>query len=69
MDRKDMARSRFSLDTMRRRMIRPTGTIMAPAMPCAMRASTSCARLCDRAQATELIVNRAMAATKTRRAP
>ena len=69
MDRKDMAFSRSCLGTVRSRMMRPTGTIMAPAMPCTMRARTSCGRSWARAQATELRVNRPMAATNTRRAP
>ncbi|MCY1309664.1 hypothetical protein D9M70_597800 [compost metagenome] len=69
MDRKDMAFSRSCLGTVRNRMIRPTGTIIAPAIPCTMRAATSCCRSWDKAQATELRVNRPMAATNTRRAP
>lgn len=68
-DRNDMALSRSCLGTVRSRMMRPTGTIMAPAMPCTTRETTSCGRSCDRAQATELRVNRPMAAMKTRRAP
>lgn len=69
MDRKDMALSRSCLGTVRSRITRPTGTIMAPAMPCTTRAITSCARSWDKAQATELRANRAMAPMKTRRAP
>ncbi|MNX65705.1 hypothetical protein D3C86_967730 [compost metagenome] len=69
MDRKDMALSRSCLGTVRSRMIRPTGTIIAPAIPWTMRAITSWGRSWDRAQATELRVKRPIAATNTRRAP
>ncbi|MNV66127.1 hypothetical protein D3C71_1588660 [compost metagenome] len=69
MDRKDMAFSRSCLGTVRSRMIRPTGTIIAPAIPWMIRATTSWGRSCESAQAMELSVNRPMAATNTLRAP
>ncbi|ELP68012.1 hypothetical protein STRTUCAR8_07647 [Streptomyces turgidiscabies Car8] len=47
----------------------PTGTIIAPPMPCATRVATSSGRSPATAQGAEATVNTAIARTKTRRAP
>ncbi|MNV72329.1 hypothetical protein D3C71_1654070 [compost metagenome] len=41
MDKNDMAFSRSCLGTVRSRMMRPTGTIIAPAIPWTIRAMTN----------------------------
>ena len=48
---------------------RPTGTIIAPPMPCSTRASVSSPRFALSAQRPEETVNRAMAPENTKRAP
>ena len=48
---------------------RPTGTIMAPPTPCTIRAATSWPSEPDRPQAIEPMVNTAIAAPNTLRAP
>ena len=50
-------------------MTRPTGVIMAPPIPCTVRQSTISASVPDRPHSTELMVNTAMAARNTCRAP
>jgi hypothetical protein len=49
--------------------MRPTGVIMAPPMPCATRAMTKPVSELDSAQPIEPIMNTAMAARNTVRAP
>ena len=48
---------------------RPTGTIIAPPMPCSTRNSTSAGKDCAAPHSTEPRVNTAMAMRKTLRAP
>ncbi len=48
---------------------RPTGTIIAPPMPCRMRETTRNARLSDRPHRIEPMVNTTIAARNTVRAP
>jgi hypothetical protein len=48
---------------------RPTGVIIAPPMPCRMRASTKSVIECDSAQPIEPNMNRQIAIENTRRAP
>ena len=53
----------------RSRMMRPTGTIMAPPIPCRARDATSQPREDDIPQATEPMVNTAIATRNTSLAP
>ena len=48
---------------------RPTGTIIAPPMPCTTRATVSAGRVGATAQPMEARVNNRMARVKTERAP
>ena len=61
------SRSRFAVA--RRTTSRPTGTIIAPPMPCRIRATTSIHRLLLTAQSAEATVNVAMAQSSIRRPP
>ena len=64
-----MAETSSDFGTLRSRMIRPTGTIMAPPIPCTRRAATRSGRLLASEQRIEPSVNRMMAPLKTRRVP
>jgi hypothetical protein len=64
-----IARTRSLFSVVRRTVIRPTGTISAPPMPCTTRAAMSTGRSGLAAQASEAIVNRAIATSSTRRVP
>ena len=70
-----MVRKRHRIEQMRacrceRSMTRrPTGVIIAPPMPCTMRAQTNCVSDCDSAQPIEPIMNTVIAARNTLRAP
>ncbi len=64
-----MALTRSRLATLRTSTMRPTGVIMAPPMPCTMRAMTKSVSEFDSAQPIEPIMNTAMAARNTVRAP
>ena len=59
----------WCLGTERSSTSRPTGTIIAPPMPCRMRDPTRKDRLSARPHSTEPMVNTRMAARKTLRAP
>ena len=48
---------------------RPTGSSIAPPMPCTTREPTSCVSVCEYAQSSEPSVNVAIAAKNTRRVP
>jgi hypothetical protein len=61
-----MARTMPSLGVPRSTSMRPTGTIIAPPMPCSVRASVKLHRPCAAAQASEASVNTAMASENTR---
>ena len=61
----DMAATRSALPTRRSSRSRPTGTIMAPPMPCTMRAATSVTRLWEMPQRIEAKVKTMMAARNT----
>ena len=65
------ARASTSCDfeTVRRIMMRPTGTIMAPPTPCKARAAMSQPRDCENPQAMEPSMNTARAARNTCFAP
>ena len=65
----DMALTRSFLSMLRTMMRRPTGVIMAPPMPCTMRANTNCSSECDAAQPIEPSTNTPMAMRNTLRAP
>ena len=54
---------------LRTMMRRPTGVIIAPPMPCTMRAITNSVSECDSAQPIEPSTNTAMATRNTLRAP
>ena len=58
-----------ALGMARSRMMRPTGTIMAPPRPCRARAATSSPSEDERPQATDPSVKTAMATRNTCRAP
>jgi hypothetical protein len=60
-------RSRFSIERTSTR--RPTGVIIAPPMPCTMRAATMLSTEAASAQPIEPSMNTAMAARNTVRAP
>ncbi len=64
-----MALMSSRLSTLRTRMRRPTGVIMAPPTPCSMRASTNWVSVCESAQQIEPVMNTMMAVRNTRRAP
>ncbi|MCY1230254.1 hypothetical protein D9M72_426600 [compost metagenome] len=64
-----VARSRSSLGVRRSTTRVPTGTIIAPPAPCRTRLTVSMVRSWLRAHNSEAMVNTAMAAQKTRRAP
>jgi hypothetical protein len=57
------------LGTVRSSTRRPTGTIIAPPMPCTMRARTSIHNDCAKPQAIEPKVKTMIAPVNTRRAP
>jgi hypothetical protein len=59
----------FSLGVVRSTIRRPTGTIIAPPMPCRMRMRVNWVSVRETPQSTEATVNVAMAAAKTVRAP
>ncbi|WUQ94519.1 hypothetical protein OG202_07220 [Streptomyces sp. NBC_00310] len=64
-----IARSRSGFRVERSTASLPTGTIIAPPMPCATRITTSSGSPPAAAQSAEARVNTAIAQTKTRRAP
>ena len=64
-----ITRMMSALSAARRTTRRPTGTIIAPPMPCSTRATVSSPRLVLSAQRPEDTVNRPMAAENTNRAP
>lgn len=64
-----MARTRSTFDTERSSTRRPTGTIIAPPMPCRMRASTRCQIEVEKPHRIEPMTNTAIASRKTLRAP
>ena len=55
--------------TDRRITSRPTGTIIAPPIPCSTRAPTNCGKLSERPHRIEPTVNSAIAARNTVRVP
>ena len=65
----DMALSSWCLSTLRTRISRPTGVIIAPPMPCTMRAMTNSSSECDAAQPIEPRMKTPMAMRNTLRAP
>ena len=65
----DIAVTRSALATVLRTMIRPTGTIIAPPKPCAIRAATNWGSECEQPHSTEPIVKMTIAVRKTVRAP
>ncbi len=69
MVRSDMALSRRSFSMLRTTISRPTGVIMAPPMPCRMRAATKSCSECDSAQPIEPSTKTAIAIRNTLRAP
>ena len=64
-----MAATSSDFGTVRSSTSRPTGTIMAPPMPCNTRAATRKDSDSARPHSTEPTVNTMMAARNTRRAP
>ena len=68
-DKKAIALSKLCLGMVRSKMMRPTGTIMAPPSPCTTREITNCVRVFERAQVKELSVNSTTAAINIFRAP
>ena len=64
-----MAESMSFFATPRSSSRRPTGTIIAPPMPCRMRNSTNSPSPCDRPHSTEATTKVAIASMKTRFAP
>ena len=64
-----MALTKSRLAMLRTSTMRPTGVIMAPPMPCTMRAITKSVSEPDSAQPIEPSTNTAMAARNTVRAP
>ena len=64
-----MAPTSSRLGMLRTTTMRPTGVIMAPPMPCTMRAMTKSVSELDSAQPIEPSTNTAMAARNTVRAP
>ena len=64
-----MARTSSDLGTLRSNTSRPTGSIMAPATPCSIRAPTSSKRFCDTPQRSELDAKPMMARRNTFLAP
>ena len=64
-----MARTSSLLAVVRSTTSRPTGTIIAPPMPCSTRVATSIGRFTANAQPIEASVKIAIAVPKTRRAP
>src|SRR5665213_3991204 len=64
-----MARTSSDLGTDFSSTRRPTGAIIAPAMPWNMRAATSSGRFCDRPQNSELVAKVMMAMRKMFLAP
>src|SRR5579862_3160478 len=67
--RYDIAATSSDLRTIRNTMRRPTGTIMAPPNPCAMRAQTSCGSDCVTPHRIEPMVKMTIAVRNTVRAP
>ena len=68
-DTQAMALTSSRRSTVRTSTSRPTGVIIAPPMPCTMRARTNCEIELDSAQPIEPSTNTAMAARNTVRAP
>ncbi len=66
---KAVARMRSDFGVTRSTTSRPTGTIMAPPMPCSTRAAKKLQNPFDRPQRAEARVNRPMAEPNTVRAP
>ena len=64
-----MARIRSALEVLLSTTSRPTGTIMAPPMPCRTRDSVKLTTPVEMAQSTEAMVKTATADAKTLRAP
>jgi hypothetical protein len=64
-----MALTRSRLEIERTSTMRPTGVIIAPPMPCTMRAMTKSVSEPDSAQPIEPTMNTAMAVLNTVRAP
>ena len=64
-----IAATSSDLATERSSTSRPTGTIIAPPIPCTMRAATSSHKVSDRPHSTDPTVNTAMAARNTVRVP
>ena len=64
-----MTRTRSALPKVRASVMRPTGIIMAPPMPCTTRQATSISMLVARPHSTEPRVKSPIAAAKTRRVP
>ena len=65
----DIAVTSSDLATVFSTIKRPTGTIIAPPKPCAIRAATSCGSDCDTPHRIEPIVKITIAARNTVRAP
>ena len=64
-----VAPSSSDFEALRSTRMRPTGVISALPRPCTTRAATNAVRLCEKPQAIEASVNRAMAARNMLRAP
>jgi len=65
----DIARTSSERGTVLSSTSRPTGTIIAPPIPCTMRDRTRSGRVCDRPQPIEPSMKTTIAALNTRRAP
>ncbi len=64
-----IARSKSALAVLRSTTSRPTGTIIAPPIPCTMRANVNSGRFCASPQSTDESVNRTIALAKIVREP
>ena len=64
-----MALTNLAFSTLRSRMRRPTGVIIAPPAPWTKRATTKWESDCEKAQAIDPIMNTAIAVRKMVRAP
>ena len=62
-------RTKCCFSVLRSTISRPTGTIMAPPMPCSTRAAVNCHNVPLAAQSTDDSVNATMAEANTVRAP
>jgi hypothetical protein len=65
----EMACISWLFSVLRTTIRRPTGTIMAPPIPCRMRAAVNWPTLCDRPHRIDARVNTTMAVAKTEREP